>query len=220
MKRLLIDTSTQALILILANDQDVIDYLFENIERDHSTRLMPCIESIFVKNNVSVKDINEILVSYGPGSYTGIRIGVVVAKALCYALNIPLKYISTLRLMSASLKNKAKYIVPMIDARRGNVFASLYRVENNELINIISDDLYPYEKLLSDIKKYTQNDDIYFVSNKFPDYVIKDEKLHYELLIDHFDPQLLIQEKFINVDNLHFFVPNYKRLTEAEMNLK
>ena len=101
MKKLLIDTSSDALIILLFHDFEVIDYVFKMVKRDHSSVLMPNIDNLLIRNKLKIKEIDEVIVGYGPGSYTGVRIGVTVAKTLSYALKIPLKKVSSLQIMSA-----------------------------------------------------------------------------------------------------------------------
>lgn len=82
-----------------------------------------------------MKDINAVAVSNGPGSYTGLRIGLSAAKGLCYALQIPLITIGTLQMMAQAAKNsEANLFCPMIDARRMEVFTALYDSEGNEVM--------------------------------------------------------------------------------------
>jgi|SRR5690554_4949042 len=218
MKRLLIDTSTQALIIVLLDDFEVMDYIFKIVNRDHSTVLMPNIKNIIEKNNLDIKKIDEVIVGDGPGSYTGIRIGVTAAKTLSYALNIPLSKVSTLKLMSMSLADEAKYIAPIIDARRGNVFAGLYKVENNNLEIVLEDNLYNFNYFQNKIKKITGNSVVPFISND--DLVLNYDSFSFNIFNNVFNPSLIKYLEFEHVKEPHKLVPNYKRLTEAEINLK
>ncbi len=205
MKNLLIDTSTECLVIILSEGIEVVDHTFKIVKRNHSSQLMPNIDQLLKRNDVDIVNIKQIIVSEGPGSYTGVRIGVTVAKTLCYALNIPLKKISSLKLMSASFMNKAKYIVPLIDARRGNVFSALYEVKHHKLKPVFDEKLYHFDDYVKQIKEKVK-DDICFVGMDF-------EKIDY-------NPQFIMNLDFENVSNIHTFVPSYKRLPEAELKLR
>ena len=220
MKKLLIDTSTNSLVIILIDNDFVIDYIFEMIEKDHSRILMPKIAGLLQRNSLDINDIGGIIVANGPGSYTGLRIGVTVAKTLSYTLKLPLYKISTLRLMSASFINQAKYLVPLIDARRKNVFSCLFKVENNKLVLILDEKLYCYEVLLTLVKQHVKQEKVCFITDKANDLYIENEQFQVNLLQDYFNPQLISNLAFIPVTNIHSFVPDYKRQTEAEMNLK
>lgn len=220
MKKLLIDTSTQVLLIILQEENQVKDYILELVVRDHSAKLMPRIESLLNRNQIDIKEINQIIVSEGPGSYTGVRIGVTVAKTLSYALKVPLKKISSLKLISGSYMKQAKYIVPLIDARRGNVFSALYSVDNQKLDCVFEPQLYHFDDFIQQIRKEVK-DDVIFVGIDNHKFRIEDPQFNFNFsLIEDFNPDLLMKLDFEAVSNIHHFVPNYKRITEAEMNLK
>lgn len=128
MNSLIVDTATKNLYISLIKDDVVLDEYINNESREHSKNIMPEIENILIKNNVDIKEINRIYVGIGPGSYTGVRIGVTVCKMLAWTLNIPLYEFSSLYLMGSNLTNKAV----LIDARRGNAFCAEY--ENDKCI--------------------------------------------------------------------------------------
>jgi tRNA threonylcarbamoyladenosine biosynthesis protein TsaB len=106
-----------------------LDVLEDNSDGySHGERLHVYIKDILTRNNVSMKDLDAIAVSEGPGSYTGLRIGVASAKGLCYALDIPMIAISTLN--SLSKQNRSSGItIAMLDARRMEVYASVFQGE-------------------------------------------------------------------------------------------
>ncbi|QVK18767.1 tRNA (adenosine(37)-N6)-threonylcarbamoyltransferase complex dimerization subunit type 1 TsaB [Mycoplasmatota bacterium] len=220
MKKLLIDTSTQVLMIILEEDDKVKDYILEVVIRDHSVKLMPSIETLLKRNQIDIQEIDQIIASEGPGSYTGVRIGVTVAKTLSYTLNIPLKKISSLEVISASYINQAKYIVPLIDARRGNVFSALYNVIDHKLNCIFEPQLYHFTDFIQQIIEVVKGD-VIFVGYDNHKFKIEDPQFHFPFsLIEDFNPELVMTLDFERVANIHHLVPNYKRLTEAEMNLK
>ena len=138
----------------------------------------------------------------GPGSFTGIRVGVTIAKTIAWALNIDVIPISSLELI-ATTKTQKKYLVPMIDARRCNVFAGVYDrnlncIKKDKLVN-----LKDFIKDLNNDYEFVSYDDIATESLKKPDIdVIRIVNKH----------QL---DKGINPHNLN---PNYLKLTEAEEN--
>ncbi len=110
-------------------------------EYSHAEQLTIFIEEVLDTTNTSFKEIDGIILSKGPGSYTGLRIGTSTAKGLCYALNIPLVAVPTLKSMAFSMSNKKEYkfYCPMIDARRMEVFAAIYDRMNNEAREIRAD---------------------------------------------------------------------------------
>lgn len=92
----------------------------------HAEKLHVFIEELLAENNLIFSDLNAIAVSQGPGSYTGLRIGVSSAKGFCYALNIPLIAVDTLQLLAKQIQIEDGIIIPMIDARRMEVFTAIY----------------------------------------------------------------------------------------------
>ncbi|MCU0403016.1 MAG: tRNA (adenosine(37)-N6)-threonylcarbamoyltransferase complex dimerization subunit type 1 TsaB [Chitinophagaceae bacterium] len=107
---------------------------------EHASFVQPAILSLFKETGIGISDIGAVAVSNGPGSYTGLRVGLASAKGLCYAWNVPLITISTLRIMAAAIRqNLAEtgkhdapeiFLAPMIDARRMEVFFAVYGNEN------------------------------------------------------------------------------------------
>lgn len=133
-----IDTSINSTYVSLAKDGIVLDSFFSNDQKSNATNLHTAIQDIMVKANEKVTAINAIAVANGPGSYTGLRIGLATAKGLCYALKIPLITIGTLEIMAHEIitqENKKDLLYcPMIDARRMEVFTALYDCNMKEII--------------------------------------------------------------------------------------
>ncbi|KAF2337407.1 tRNA (adenosine(37)-N6)-threonylcarbamoyltransferase complex dimerization subunit type 1 TsaB [Flavobacterium ginsenosidimutans] len=92
----------------------------------HAEKLHVFIEEVIAKAGISVQDLNAIAVSQGPGSYTGLRIGVSAAKGLCYALNIPLIAVDTLQTLASQAGVIDGKIIPMLDARRMEVYSAIF----------------------------------------------------------------------------------------------
>lgn len=198
---LFIDTSTSRLIVGIYKDKEQI--YFENMEahNDLSSKVLSCIKKALTTLELSVKDIDEIYVVNGPGSFTGIRVGVTIAKTLAWSLKKKIYPISELQLL-ASGSNK-RYTVSMIDARRGYVYAGMY---NKNLKCIIKDQYIKLEDLKEILKKEYDLKDIEFVSyNKLDD-----------VIIPNIDVERLLQKgKFESVE-AHHLNPNYLKKTEAE----
>ncbi len=103
--------------------------------KDSAAWLHPAIRRLCRDNDFHLNDLNAISISGGPGSYTGLRVGMAAAKGLCYALNIPLISINTLKMMAVSgLKEDYDLLCPMIDARRQEVFTAVFDKQLNEVI--------------------------------------------------------------------------------------
>jgi len=92
----------------------------------HAEKLHAFIEKVCDEASVSIQELDAIAVSMGPGSYTGLRIGVSAAKGLCFALEIPLISISTLESLASQISAETKFVVPMLDARRMEVYAAVF----------------------------------------------------------------------------------------------
>lgn len=132
-----IDTSTSVCSVALAENGQTIA-LKENKEGlNHSLLLGTYIDEIIKENKLEVSDLDAVAVSMGPGSYTGLRIGVSMTKGLCYGASKPLIAVNTLQALaqavSLDLKAEAMYC-PMIDARRMEVYTALYDKDNNTLL--------------------------------------------------------------------------------------
>ncbi|MDC0204179.1 tRNA (adenosine(37)-N6)-threonylcarbamoyltransferase complex dimerization subunit type 1 TsaB [Flavobacteriales bacterium] len=107
----------------------------------HAEKLTLFIEEVIKSDNLLLKEIEAIAISKGPGSYTGLRIGTSTAKGLCYALDIPLISISTLKAMAFTMAQDqvADIYCPMIDARRLEVFSAVYDKDNKEIREVQAD---------------------------------------------------------------------------------
>ncbi|MGL5683389.1 MAG: tRNA (adenosine(37)-N6)-threonylcarbamoyltransferase complex dimerization subunit type 1 TsaB [Marinifilaceae bacterium] len=131
-----IETSTTVCSVALAKDGEVIQLKECNEGANHSVVLGEFIDALLKEQQLSVSNLDAIAISMGPGSYTGLRIGVSMAKGLCYGANIPLIAIPTLKAMAHAMSSKHGkdiYYCPMIDARRMEVYTALYNVENMEI---------------------------------------------------------------------------------------
>ncbi|MGC4035129.1 MAG: tRNA (adenosine(37)-N6)-threonylcarbamoyltransferase complex dimerization subunit type 1 TsaB [Chitinophagaceae bacterium] len=130
-----IDTSIDKASVCLSQDGTEIAISSNNIQKDHSSWLQPAIQQLMQSNDLSLNKLDAVAVSIGPGSYTGLRIGLSTAKGLCYALNIPLIVIGTLEMMAEAAKNAdTDLICPMIDARRMEVFTAVYAKTGEEVM--------------------------------------------------------------------------------------
>ena len=105
----------------------------------HAEKLHVFIEELISESKITFKDLNAIAVSQGPGSYTGLRIGVSSAKGLCYALNIPLIAVDTLQSLAAQISIYNGFIIPMIDARRMEVFSAIYDKDLNNIQKVAAE---------------------------------------------------------------------------------
>jgi tRNA threonylcarbamoyladenosine biosynthesis protein TsaB len=130
-----LDTATPFLSLALwSNEKGRLAHFAENIGRDHAKRIMLEIDTLFKAANVSPSQLAGIGVGVGPGSYTGVRVGIATAKALAKGFNVPLVGVSTLAAMAfAALQNNEQGIVAL-DARKGSVYAGVFEKKEDEVL--------------------------------------------------------------------------------------
>ena len=122
-----IETATKQCSVSVSNNNELIalrELAEENF--NHAEKLHVFIEEVMTESNIKLSDLNAVSVSKGPGSYTGLRIGVSTAKGLCYALDIPLIAIDTLQIIAKQIQISEGIIQPMIDARRMEVFTASF----------------------------------------------------------------------------------------------
>ena len=152
---LLIETATERCSCALANNQGIVSYAESNEPNSHSAKLSLLIDDLFSQNSYNYSDLSAIAVSIGPGSYTGLRIGVSTAKGLAYALDIPIITLPTCEVFAAPVleKNPNACCVSMIDARRMEVYATIY-YDKKEIKPCSADILEEgiYDNYLSDKK--------------------------------------------------------------------
>ena len=129
MRILAIETSTLSCSVALFENSSLIAEHTTCNSRNHSTALLPAIANLIQEHNWTKNSISAVAVGIGTGSFTGLRIGLATAKALCYALDIPLIGVPTMRTLFLQHKGLADYIVPIIDAQQGNVYAAVYGVD-------------------------------------------------------------------------------------------
>ena len=132
-----IETATKNCSVSLAkNGGTILCKEIAELGYSHAEKLHVFIEEILKETGVSVQDLNAIAVSKGPGSYTGLRIGVSTAKGLCYALGIPLISVDTLQVLAEQVVVENGLIVPMIDARRMEVYSAVFDTNHNKIMEV------------------------------------------------------------------------------------
>ena len=224
MLTLAIDTSTSLLSLALVCGDKVLASYDEATKNNQSEILLSRIERMMADCQLKPSDLEQIAVAVGPGSYTGIRVGVAAAKSLGYALDIPVVAVSSLEVMAnfsleqycvSKQKPRTDLVVPMIDARRGTVFAGAYD-SNGE--RIVSDGHYNMNDFL---EKLPKEKSIFYVADE--SLVFKEEQywITLETALDEgskAETLARLAAKKMPVENIHELVPSYLRKTEAEMN--
>lgn len=199
MKCLFIDTSNSFINIYIVKDDSVLVYKKVETLRDMANTIMPLIREAFNEIDFNIKDVDKIFVTIGPGSFTGVRVGITVAKTIAWGLSIDVYPISTLEYLS-SIDTKYSRIMPIIDARRGNVFTSVY---DNYLNKLEDEKLIGYEDI-----------------NKDEDTLVVSYDGVYESTISNVDIIKIINKHLDDkAINPHKLVPNYLKKTEAEEKL-
>ncbi len=211
MKVLAFDTSSKALSLAILEDKQVLAETTINIKKNHSITLMPAIDFLMASLDWTPKDLDRIVVAEGPGSYTGLRIAVATAKTLAHTLNIELVGMSSL--LALVPYQQEGLFVPLMDARRNNVYAGFY--ENAK--PVMPEAHLSFERVIELIKGASQ---VTFVGEVGPFVEQIQEHLprtnFKETLPNAANLALLVWDK--EADSLHDFVPNYLKRVEAEEN--
>ena len=156
-----IETATKNCSVSIAKNGEVLALKeLNNGQYSHAEVLHPFIDAILNKASISKKQIDAIAVSKGPGSYTGLRIGVSAAKGLCFAFDKPLISIDTLTSLSHSISISDGFIIPMIDARRMEVYCSVFD-EKHQQIRDIKAEVINEDSFL----EYLEKDKVYFLGD-------------------------------------------------------
>lgn len=186
---LLLDSSSRVMHIGLARNRKLFASHVEEAFQTQSELFTDRINKLLVVNNTKPSEINEIVVTYGPGSFTGVRIAVTIAKVMAFALNVPLYRVSSLALFA----HASKPSICVLDARNGRSFAAIY--EQNTLI---SEDTIML------------NSDILDLSNR-KEYVIAGETKHLALTSTPYDP-FTNMLNLINEENLIEDIKAFKPL--------
>lgn len=133
---LLIETSTSVLSVALAQDGTVVSERVCTEPRMQASLTAPLVKEVLDQAGLGTKDCDAVCVSSGPGSYTGLRVGVSTAKGLAFGANIPLLSMCTLDILVDSIEDRPSFIVPMIDARRMEVYTAVYSADGKRLTEV------------------------------------------------------------------------------------
>lgn len=194
MLSLFIDTHDKDIVLALYQNGILLDKNIKTSERNHSDYTMPMIQELLVKNNITIHDINEILVINGPGSFTGVRLGVTIAKTLAYTLNIPIKSMTSLEMYALGYKSDIDKLVSINDVK--GVFAGLFSNDNKLIGDLFYKSNEEYEK--------------YIKENNLEENIVNEKNIDFELIYKQFESK----EELI----AHNVNPIYIKVIEALKN--
>jgi len=223
MKILAIDTSNHPLGVAIIDGEQVIGEYITNVKKNHSVRAMPAIEKLMNDCDIKPNELDKIVVAKGPGSYTGVRIGVTIAKTLAWTLKIPISGISSLEVLAANGKHFPGLVSPLFDARRGQIFTGLYEGRNGIISNVKEDTIIQSSEWAKELLQ--EEKDILFIGHDISiqkDILVKtlgNRAIFADVASLNPRPsELALLGKQADPEDPHGFVPNYLRLAEAEAN--
>lgn len=152
MKILALETSAKAVSVAVAEEGNILCSRFANEGQTHSVTLMPMLDEMLASAGLTLKDIGAVAVSHGPGSFTGLRIGVSAAKGLAWALGLPCCGVSTLEAMAENGRNFEGLIIGAMDARRSQVYNAVFTCCDGQLTRLTPDRAISLPELWEEIK--------------------------------------------------------------------
>ena len=153
MKIFAVDTSAKSASAAIVEDGIIKGEFFINTMLTHSETLMPITELLFKSTKCELKDIDVFAVNNGPGSFTGLRIGIAAVKGMAYAMNKPCAGVSTLESMAYSFSDEGSVICSVMDARCSQVYNALFEISNKDVIRLCDDRALSIAELTEEIKK-------------------------------------------------------------------
>jgi tRNA threonylcarbamoyladenosine biosynthesis protein TsaB len=209
-----IDTALPLASVGLANDGNLLTERISEQQKEHAAFLHPAIESMLMETGITLKDLNAISVTIGPGSYTGLRVGLASAKGLCFALQKPLIALCTLETialqtsMTISSDSTDSFYCPMIDARRMEVFTALFGSSMSCIVPPHANILHP-----ASFQEYLTNNIVYFSGNgsdKFME-IVNHRNAHHKTISS-------ISEAMAKLGCAHFDNRNFAPVKTVEPN--
>lgn len=204
---LFIDTSSSDVSIALVKENIILSEIVNYIPNEHSVYAVSYVDEVLKKVNLGVSDVDKIMVVNGPGSFTGVRIGVTIAKVYGYLENIDIICVSSLKMRALSC-SKDSYILSLIDAHHNNYYMGLYDKYMNE---VIKEGFYKKEDVIRLIDKYNP----IMVSDmniNVDDIVVDKQELDVINIVNYYKDSESVNPHFVN--------PNYLKLPQALEELK
>ena len=152
MLTLALDTSTRVCTVGLVQDGHVLAEYDISVGLTHSEGLMPQLDQMFARTGIKKENIDRIAVSIGPGSFTGLRIGLAAAEAMAYAWQCGICGVNTLEAMAYNIPVEGVVLVPVLDAQKGNFYAAFYEWTDGELRKVRPVEMADRETLLQQLQ--------------------------------------------------------------------
>lgn len=231
MKILSIDCSAVPCSAAISESGNIIASAFTNVKLTHSQTLLPMVESVLASSKTAIGEIEGFAVSAGPGSFTGVRIGISAIKGLAGPKNLPCVAVSTLHAMAQNFKSTDCVLCAVMDARCSQVYNAFFDIKNGEIRRLCEDRALLCEELADEIKNIAQNSEIrviivgdgaeifYEYVKDFKNVILADSMHRYQNAVG---VALAAQE---DIENKNFIsaeeiLPVYLRLPQAERELK
>ncbi len=225
LKLLAIDTTSNVATAAVVDATKCLGEITLNDSKTHSQKLMPIIDSLLTELNLEVKDLQGIAVSRGPGSFTGLRIGMATAKAMGHALDLPVYTVSALEGLAYNVPAFEGLICPIIDARRDQVYTAIFRIDNGKMVRILEDSPLSIDELL--IKLQKNQEKVLFLGDgivRFEETIKEQLGIRSYFAPPHIRLQRASSVGFIVLTNIDKYenstylnaVPDYLRKTQAE----
>lgn len=225
-----LDCSTRVTALAIVDEDKVIAETFLHIDRPHSERLIPLIEQLFAVSGLSVADMDGLAIAVGPGSFTGLRIGLATVKGLAHPLGIPVIGVSTLDALAQNGWPHDGLVCPVLDARKSEVYTCLYQGNDSGMKRLIDYQAISLPGLMEQLRGWLSD------SNARVLFLGDGVGVYREMLIDEFGEHALFAVPEMcyprgsqvarlglkgfqrgEADELHTLVPMYIRASEAEV---
>jgi len=221
-----VETSTMQGGAALVGDDGLCSEYTLNVEATHSERLLPTIDRMLRDAGVSLVELSGIAVSIGPGSFTGLRIGLGTVKGLAYSTGLPVVGVPTLEALAWTVPFARQQVCPVLDARKQEVYAALFRYERGELVRVMEDAALAPEALCARIRRPTL-----FLGDALTEYADLFQRVLGDRMVvppsPHRGPRAacvaaLGRERLLRGerDPVDALVPRYLRPSEAELRRK
>ncbi len=230
MKILSVECSATPCSVAISENGKILASAFCNVKLTHSQTLMPMVESVLKASLTDIKDIEGFAVSAGPGSFTGIRIGISAVKGMAKAENLPCASVSTLQSMAENYSDTDCFVCAVMDARCSQAYNALFKNEKGKITRLCEDRALSFEDLIPDIKRLSEKQmpiyivgdgaDIFYPQIADIKNVYKaDEHRRFQnaVGVSVVAERLFAEGKQSSVDKL---MPVYLRLPQAERELK
>ncbi len=224
MRILAFESSAKAASVALMQDGVLLAESFQNNGKTHSATLMPMAQQVLMDCSLTAAELDAVAVAKGPGSFTGVRIGVAAAKGLAWGAEKPVCGVSTLEAMATQLSMQAGIICPVMDARRGQVYNALFQADGKTLTRLTSDRAISLEELKKDLEKAEKTIFLVGDGTKLCYNTLSEALPHLTLPPAHLEMQrasgvAMAAERLAQQGGLQApgeLVPSYLRLSQAE----